>query len=103
MDRLAEWVRRNPRASFLDPEQLSVENDDLQVGDLAAVLKSLVAIHQLEIRFKVKSPYDNAFADAVFDKPFVEKEIYDQSERLFNTLDGEFVPVLMEPRGEVHE
>ncbi|MEX0643120.1 MAG: hypothetical protein WD468_10490 [Pirellulales bacterium] len=65
------------------------------------VLQLLVAQQQLVIRYKVKSPLDHVLADRTFDEPFVDEDIYDQSEHRFNTLEGEFVPVFMEPqRGE---
>lgn len=96
IDRIARWVENHPSADFIDPEELSYAHQDVGVGDLASVLQALVDLHELEMRFKVKSPYDQSLADQFFSEPYVDVEVYDQSERRFNALDGEFIPVFVE-------
>jgi hypothetical protein len=102
-DRIAAWVDEHPSASFLDPEELSYASEDISVGDLAAVLRALVETHELVVRYKVKSPFDQSLTDKTFDEPYVDVDVYDQSERLFNTRDGEFIPVFIEPEDSAHE
>ena len=96
LDRIAAWVDQHPSASFLDPEELSYTHEDIPVKDLATVLRALVEHRELALRYKVKSPYDQSLADKTFTEPYVDADIYDQSERPFNTRDGEFIPIFIE-------
>jgi hypothetical protein len=95
---LNAWIKRNPRARFIDPRRLRSELQ-LDEFDVNGALASLEQSGQLRSKIAVVAPTNHALTDSFFESPEdIPDRLWDTAEDQFFTDDAEIITIYVEGR-----
>ena len=96
---VADWVQRHADWELIDPRKLSRDLKHVEPVRLAAALQALVDGGLLEQVFMVALPPSGSLAHGEYHTlEEIPERVYDRSERLVDTADGDIVAVLTAPK-----
>jgi hypothetical protein len=99
LQRIATWVRSHADWEMIDPRVLSRDLRDIEPAKLSAALDALVDAGLLRQVFMVALPPTGTLAYREYDDlDEIPDRVFNRSEQLVDTADGDIVAVLTSPK-----
>jgi hypothetical protein len=99
LQRIAAWVQSHADWNLIDPRRLSHDLRDVEPVKLSAALDALIDAGLLRQVFMVALPPTGTLAFGEYeDLDEIPERVFDRSEHLVDTSDGDIVAVLTSPK-----